>query len=466
MVLIRYTLKPILQALVIYIGLCALSTFSAHAQNAIRIDDVAGESNFIRASDASTTPIIYGGIAGASTICDGQSLGANDYCNTCTTSIQACNQLRIHKNQTLTITFTVVGDISGFIRLLYSNGSTTLQDVSGFTRSTNESIGKNRTESVSTTWNKLCEYFGSGDSACDTTGLSGKLYVCVSSDSDCQASEYTAIDVKLFKPENANGIDTIECDLPTDPQDGICAFEAFPGDEKITVIEIDEEGDFPNANDVPFKYMRVFFSTVDFNDVTYVSSFADLDVNSDSSVSPDQVQGLENDVFYFFKSAMVDNAFNIAYLTSDAQITAECGAAINANDTDDVACIFIAKPSKVYGLLTEDFNCFITTAAYGSSFAPKVIDFRAFRNKFLVPSELGRKIIFFYYDVGPKAARWLGENDWAKPMVRAALLPAWLFVETANFLGLIAATTLFTSIFILLICGFFVLRSSKRRIEV
>jgi hypothetical protein len=473
MVLIRYTLKPILQALVIYIGLCALSTFSAHAQNALRIDGISGASNYTIDS-ATNGAVIYGGIAGSATAGTCASASSTSTCDSCSgsTILDACNPRRIHTGLDLNITFTITGELSGRAQLHYDNGSSTSAVTNSRASTGTTTIGKGTTVTVTADWGSICGNFAAG--ACDTTVITKRLYICVSGDATCETTERVEIPTYIFEPTDSNPIDCPGGGPAA--ANGICGFEAFPGDEKITVTDLDLGANYPNNDNIPITKMVVLLSDVSFaaiNNDTYSNGIAaELDADSNGDISPDTVTGLTNDVPYFFKSAMLDAAQNLFYFTSNNEILDACGAvplaatAATVTPQDDIDCKYIATPSKVYGLLTEDFNCFITTAAYGSSFAPKVIDFKAFRNKFLVPSELGRKIIFFYYDVGPKAARWLGENSWAKPFVRAALLPAWLFVETASFLGLVAATILFTSIFILLICGFYILRSNKRRIEI
>src|SRR5690606_14463343 len=84
----------------------------------------------------------------------------------------------------------------------------------------------------------------------------------------------------------------------------------------------------------------------------------------------------------------------------------------------------IASPDEVFGLLTEDMNCFISTAAFGSSLAPQVQTLRDFRNRYLLTSNLGRKLNLLYYSWGSKWSRWLNSHDQFKPVVRAALYPA------------------------------------------
>ncbi|MEK6556350.1 MAG: CFI-box-CTERM domain-containing protein [Bdellovibrionota bacterium] len=454
-------LKVFLFAASLFLGAGFFAT-SAHAQNALRIDSISGVSNYTIDS-ATNGAAIYAGIAGTCS-----SASTTDTCNSCLGGLTACNAKRVHPNLVLNITFTVTGELTGVARLHYSSSaSATVSNVTGATASSGtNTISKtvNPTVTMSVSWGSLCTSL-STDGGCTTVEKQGKLYICVSADATCDSNERVEIPTYLYAPESTD-VDPIDCS-GTGPisDNGICGFTAFPGDEKITVTDLDLGGSYPTNNDVPVTKMVVLFSDVNFADIdntNYVDgNVAELDADSNGDISPDTVEGLTNDVKYFFRSGMIDAAQNLYFITSDNEITTNGGGGCGAED--DATCNYIATPSKVYGLLTEDLNCFITTAAYGSSFAPKVMDFRAFRNKFLVPSALGRKIIYFYYDIGPKAARWLDQNEWAKPAVRLGLLPAWLFVETAQFLGLTAAAVFFVSFFILLFCG---VKIIKRRMTI
>jgi hypothetical protein len=91
----------------------------------------------------------------------------------------------------------------------------------------------------------------------------------------------------------------------------------------------------------------------------------------------------------------------------------------------DAACPYIATPGKVVGLLPEDFNCFIATAAYGSGFYQKLSVLRKFRNEILLTSELGTKFVRAYYKFGPKAAAVIRERPLLRKITQVALAPVW-----------------------------------------
>jgi hypothetical protein len=67
--------------------------------------------------------------------------------------------------------------------------------------------------------------------------------------------------------------------------------------------------------------------------------------------------------------------------------------------------------------------CFIATAAYGSYSAPEVEALRAFRDRYLLTSALGRRFVQWYYRYGPAAAEFLNAHPGYKPAVRALLMP-------------------------------------------
>jgi uncharacterized repeat protein (TIGR02543 family) len=68
-------------------------------------------------------------------------------------------------------------------------------------------------------------------------------------------------------------------------------------------------------------------------------------------------------------------------------------------------------------------KCFIATAAYGSSLHPYVKTLRDFRDKYLLPHSLGRKIIDLYCRYSPAAANFISKNKAMKIAARLMLLP-------------------------------------------
>jgi len=72
---------------------------------------------------------------------------------------------------------------------------------------------------------------------------------------------------------------------------------------------------------------------------------------------------------------------------------------------------------------SEEGGCFIATAAYGSYLNPHVQILRDFRDEFLIPSSLGRKLVHIYYQCAPCIAHGIGEYGSLRFLVRQGLLP-------------------------------------------
>ncbi len=79
-------------------------------------------------------------------------------------------------------------------------------------------------------------------------------------------------------------------------------------------------------------------------------------------------------------------------------------------------------------------GCFIATAAFGTPMAPEVRYLRAFRDQYLLQSDLGREFVRHYYRLSPPLADWLRRHESARTLVRASLEPLvslsrWLVSE-------------------------------------
>jgi uncharacterized delta-60 repeat protein len=70
-----------------------------------------------------------------------------------------------------------------------------------------------------------------------------------------------------------------------------------------------------------------------------------------------------------------------------------------------------------------DRLCFIATAAYDSPLHPHVRILRDFRDKYLMPSKLGRTLVNLYYKYSPFAAEFITKNTALRIAVRVNLLP-------------------------------------------
>jgi subtilisin family serine protease len=73
-------------------------------------------------------------------------------------------------------------------------------------------------------------------------------------------------------------------------------------------------------------------------------------------------------------------------------------------------------------------NCFIATAAYGSSMHPYVESLREFRDKHLLTNYLGRKFVDTYYKYSPPVAEVIKNSEFLKAVTRIVLTPVVIFV--------------------------------------
>jgi uncharacterized delta-60 repeat protein len=105
-------------------------------------------------------------------------------------------------------------------------------------------------------------------------------------------------------------------------------------------------------------------------------------------------------------------------------------------------------------------SCFIATAAYGSPLHPYVEILRDFRNTYLVPNKLGRKIVDLYYEYSPFVANIIAKHKALKVFVRIKLLPIIAISYSTLHFGPIITTA--ALIFIFSIPIFFIWRYPRR----
>ncbi|NQT79176.1 MAG: hypothetical protein HQ555_02125 [Candidatus Aminicenantes bacterium] len=98
-----------------------------------------------------------------------------------------------------------------------------------------------------------------------------------------------------------------------------------------------------------------------------------------------------------------------------------------------------------------EFPCFIATAAYGSTLNPYVKILREFRDRYLMPSRLGRELVGIYYKYSPFAAELIAKHKVLKVAVRNNLVPIIAFSYSMVHLGPIITAILFVLILTTLI---------------
>ena len=73
--------------------------------------------------------------------------------------------------------------------------------------------------------------------------------------------------------------------------------------------------------------------------------------------------------------------------------------------------------------IAESGDCFIATAAYGSSLEPRLDILREFRDRHLLHHDAGRRLVAFYYRHSPLLARQVAQSEVLRAATRAALEP-------------------------------------------
>ncbi len=80
-------------------------------------------------------------------------------------------------------------------------------------------------------------------------------------------------------------------------------------------------------------------------------------------------------------------------------------------------------------IVIDETDCFIATAAYGTEMASGTRILLKFRDKYLIKSEIGERLIKIYYKVSPPIARIIAKNPMFRKVVRAHLKPYIVLAE-------------------------------------
>ncbi|RME16569.1 MAG: hypothetical protein D6797_04225 [Bdellovibrio sp.] len=435
--------------------------FPFYAQATVTITSVSGASYY----DSSTTTI-YGGFAGPEDAvnCPPNSDGKTcNNCSTLTSLSRPCNEKRAMNTSTIDISFKIT-DLSssdpqgpGVAMMYTSDGATQIGS------SSSSSFSPDQTATLSVAWDDICRADDSSSTDCDdTAGENTALSVRIGLDLDGQngldqSVEYTTITIHWHNPD-ASAATASVCGNGTG---GICDFSIYPGDEKVYIENLQSDlvtdNNFKNlVSGIDAYALRLLFHTDGFSSVlpNVSSDFKeDLDIDSNGTVSS-IVDRLENNTPYFFRLGVVDKAQNLLYVTSDTMID---DASNDPCDSTQVAasfdpdCKFSAKPDEVLGFLTDDLNCFVATAAFGSPLSKKVNDFRLFRDRYLMPSDLGKKMVHLYYKYSPPLAHWIAQSDLRRLATRIFLWPLWTLVWLTLYINPLVTLLLLGTILLIFI---------------
>jgi len=129
---------------------------------------------------------------------------------------------------------------------------------------------------------------------------------------------------------------------------------------------------------------------------------------------------------------------DISGISNPITITMDSDISITAHFTE------ISNESEDSGSFLDKMNCFIATAAYGSPLHPYIDILRDFRDKYLMPNKLGRKLVGMYYKYSPFVANLIAKYKALKVIVRNQLIPLIVFSYSMIHFGpIITAIILF-----------------------
>ncbi len=421
---------------------------SAHAE--IKIINISGESfkkNFIPSGDNSTLQI-FGGFAGDEADCDRKDNVAT--CNNCPTggtTFKVCNRQRAYVTLKLQVTFTSTsiapaGPASRFIPkiepVITGTGSIATMD---YDKTPSEVTTANQQATIGVTWRELCENVEDPDildadkATCNiqiTQGFRIGFDSATDGLTEGSGDDSTTISINFSSP--SNDFANVVTDPAACTTGGICNFTLAPGDEKA-IIGNTGTITAPGSNAQPSNVLLYCDETTDFTQVTQNTPTAVIPVVS-GGIIENKLSGFKNGVTYSCHAAVQDEAGNIG-LFFKAGATG-CPTGTPANICRQVT------PDSVIGLFSEDTNCFIATAAYGSPFESQVKLLREFRNKYLLTNTVGRTFVRFYYAVSPPIARWIALDPHRKQVTRAALTPVvWGVSVFMNWSWILGVAVLF-----------------------
>lgn len=389
----------------------AFAGLNAHAAAPV----ITGFSG-VSTSTLTGTITAYGGITDS--VCASND-GGTTPCNSCSNTLVACNPAQIYG--TLKFVVSATHTDAGNLILLKGDTSNTVI-----------STAPHNSSNVTIMWDTLCQNMDTGTTCAAMAGSKLATYkLCVDKNTDniWQTGE-ECVDIRVQLVKVPAGYDV----FGTTNSEGVSAFKPFPGDEKAYLTELETSAGMPTfIYGGTFTRLNVYFSSQNMTLSTPDGEFEPVSlpvVENGATLEDSKVDGLTNGTTYYFRVAPVDNAGNIVAFFPAA------GADGGTCDTGDKAgCTYDATPDEVLGLLSEDMNCFVATAAYGSSMEPHIDTFREFRFKKLLPHAWGRSFVKSYYKYGPFGARFIAGKPGLQLAARVLLWPMYAFAKLTLLYG-------------------------------
>ncbi len=182
-------------------------------------------------------------------------------------------------------------------------------------------------------------------------------------------------------------------------------FEAVSGDTNLRISWKHPTEDTKDRGDY-----KVYYKIKDSTDEEKTQT-------TDGSDTEMLITGLTNETTYTIRMATIDKAGNESDISS---LTVE-GTPMPVDD-------FFEYYKKHQG--GEDGGyCFIATAAYGSYDNGMVQILRNFRDDYLAQTETGKKFIKTYYEISPKYAKMIRNNEFLSFTARILLEPVVFYVN-------------------------------------
>ena len=413
---------------------------SLNSQAATTLSAVTGASNDVIFENETTTFEVLGGLSGMGAACTGQTTTI-DSCIDGDRSV--CNKRTICPSTELG--FTITSDVSSGKVVLYDeDGKVTVETFTSTYTPGSAFLAK-------LSWGKLCSSFGLAN--CIVTSLNvgqlGSKIFNLGVDSDGDGIPNEAITLRIGIHAILNDGSFPDSSLADILGYGVGEYKVVPGDAKAFVMQMESLNGFAAEGAAKIVGVAAFVAPGGCGSpVTHSDPYAFLEFNEDTSeILTPIIEGLENDIEHVVMFGFQDAAGNIGAF-KDIQSVGTC-----VTDRHTVT------PREVFGLLEEDMNCYITTAAYGSPLHAKVKTFKRFRDEVLTRFDLGKQLIRYYYKTSPPIAEKVRENKILKVATQAMLWPAWAISSAVLYMGLMPFLFVVTMSFL----SFIFLRDRKSK---